>query len=49
MRNEYANPAYTTTVRKLTAQLYRLKKELKDTDQYQDTVPADDVDGERRP
>lgn len=49
MRNEYTNPAYTTTVRKLTAQLYRLKKELKDTDQYQDTVPADDVDGERRP
>jgi len=49
MRNEYANPAYATTVRKLTTQLYRLKKELKDTDQYQDSVPADDVDGERRP
>ncbi|MFM8395294.1 MAG: sulfatase/phosphatase domain-containing protein, partial [Acidobacteriota bacterium] len=48
-RNEYANPAYAATVRKLTAQLYRLKKEVKDTDQYQDAVPEDDVDGERKP
>ena len=48
-RNEYANPAYAGTVRRLTARLQRLKRELKDTDQYQDSLPEDDVDGERKP
>lgn len=48
-RNEYANPAYGATVRRLTARLQRLKRELKDTDQYQDSLPEDDVDGERKP
>jgi arylsulfatase A-like enzyme len=48
-RNEFANPAYAGTVKRLTKRLYQLKRELKDTDQYQDALPEDDVDGERRP
>ena len=49
MRNEYDNPAYAATVSRLKRQLEQLKKELKDTDQFQDGVPVDDVDGERKP
>ncbi|MDX2033287.1 MAG: sulfatase [Blastocatellia bacterium] len=45
MRNEYANPAYAGTVAGLKQELSRLRKELKDEDQFQDKLPADDVDG----
>ena len=48
-RNEYANPAYSDVVAKLTTQLRKLKSELRDTDQYQDSIPVDDVDGMGRP
>jgi hypothetical protein len=36
-------------VAKLTTQLRKLKSELRDTDQYQDSIPVDDVDGMGRP
>lgn len=45
MRNEYANPAYAATVKKMKDELFRLKKGLKDEDRFQDQLPADDVDG----
>ncbi|MBS1809725.1 MAG: sulfatase [Acidobacteria bacterium] len=45
MHNEYSNPAYSKIVANLKNELSRLKKELKDEDQFQDNLPADDVDG----
>lgn len=45
MRNEYDNPSYAKTVASLKKEMYRLKKDLKDEDQYQDNLPQDDVDG----
>ncbi len=48
-RNEYANPAYAATVKRLKVELQRLKKEYRDEDQFADKVPVDDVDGMGRP
>jgi len=45
MRNEYNNPAYSKIVTSLKQEMYRLKKDLKDEDQFQDNLPVDDVDG----
>ncbi len=43
MNNVYSNPAYVKTVEQLKRELQRLKKELKDEDQFQDNLPKDDV------
>ncbi|HEY7183321.1 MAG TPA: sulfatase [Blastocatellia bacterium] len=42
--NLYGDPAYTELANKLKAEMYRLKKELKDEDQFADKLPQDDVD-----
>jgi arylsulfatase A-like enzyme len=44
-RNLYADPAAKETVAKLKAELYRLKAELKDDDQFTKELPPDGVDG----
>jgi arylsulfatase A-like enzyme len=44
MKNVYDNPAYAQTVKTLKAEMYRLKKELKDEDQFENELPKDDVD-----
>jgi arylsulfatase A-like enzyme len=44
LRNVYADPAQAGTVKALKAELYRLKEELKDEDQFADELPKDDVD-----
>lgn len=43
MNNVYTDPAYAKTVEELKQELQRLKKELKDADQFQDNLPKDDV------
>jgi arylsulfatase A-like enzyme len=43
MRNVYRDPAYAKIVEKLKKELYRLKKELKDDDQFANELPRDDV------
>lgn len=43
MNNVYSDPAYAKTVEELKREMQRLKKELKDEDQFQDKLPADDV------
>lgn len=43
MHNVYADPAYTGVLKKLKAEMYRLKKDLKDEDQFADNLPKDDV------
>jgi arylsulfatase A-like enzyme len=43
MRNVYKDPAYQEAIPKLKEELYRLKKELKDEDQFVDKLPKDDV------
>ncbi len=43
MKNVYSDPAYQKTVEQLKKELYRLKKEFKDDDQFADNLPADDV------
>ena len=43
MKNVYNDPAYQKTVEQLKKELYRLKKEFKDDDQFADKLPADDV------
>ena len=48
LKNVYADPAYADTVKMLKAELYRLKKEVKDNDRYADRNPSDDVDRPRR-
>jgi arylsulfatase A-like enzyme len=45
MRNLYNEPGQQATVAKLKSELYRLKKELKDDDQFADELPPDGVDG----
>ncbi len=45
MKNLYADPAHAETVKKLKAEMYRLKKELKDENQFENELPKDDVDG----
>lgn len=47
--NQYSNPAYAKTVQKLEQELFRLKKSLQDTDQFQNNLPEDDVDGMQPP
>ncbi len=39
LKNVYPEPAYADTVKHLRKELYRLKKELKDEDQFADGVP----------
>jgi arylsulfatase A-like enzyme len=43
LKNVYADPAYAETVKILKAELYRLKKELKDDDRFEKAVPKDNV------
>jgi arylsulfatase A-like enzyme len=43
MKNVYADTAYAEVVKKLKEEMYRLKKELKDNDQFSDKLPKDDV------
>jgi arylsulfatase A-like enzyme len=43
MKNVVNDPAYAETVKKLKEEMYRLKKELKDEDQFADKLPKDDV------
>jgi arylsulfatase A-like enzyme len=45
LRNVYDDPAQTETVKALKAEMYRLKAELKDADQFQDDPPTTRVDG----
>jgi arylsulfatase A-like enzyme len=45
LRNLYGDPAQKETVEKLKGELARLKKELKDEDQFADRLPGDGVDG----
>jgi arylsulfatase A-like enzyme len=42
-RNVYKEAAYQEMIPKLKEELYRLKKELKDEDQFVDKLPKDDV------
>ena len=43
MKNVYSDAAYAGAVKKLKTELHRLKEELKDTDQFTDNLPKDDV------
>jgi arylsulfatase A-like enzyme len=45
LKNIYGDPGQTETVARLKAELGRLKKELKDDDQFADKLPPDGVDG----
>jgi hypothetical protein len=44
VKNVYADPGYAQKVRTLKAEMYRLKKELKDENQFEKELPRDDVD-----
>lgn len=46
LHNLYAEPQQQPTVAKLKAELYRLKKEFKDDDQFADQQPPAGVDGQ---
>jgi arylsulfatase A-like enzyme len=39
LKNLYSDPAHAETVKQLKAEMYRLKRELKDNDQFADGVP----------
>lgn len=43
IKNVYADPAFRAIVKRLKAELYRLKNQLKDTDQFADNLPKDDT------
>ena len=43
LKNLYADPAHAETVKELKAEMYRLKKELKDEDQFEKELPKDNV------
>ena len=45
LHNLYLDPGQQTVVAQLKTELYRLKKELKDDDQFADKLPPDGVDG----
>jgi arylsulfatase A-like enzyme len=45
LHNLYNDPAQQSVVRQLKAELYKLKDELKDNDQFTDQLPPDGVDG----
>jgi arylsulfatase A-like enzyme len=47
LKNVYADPAQADTVKQLKAEMYRLKKELKDEDQFEKELPKDNVDAPR--
>jgi arylsulfatase A-like enzyme len=44
LKNVYADPAYAKQAAELKDELYRLKKELKDEDQFEDRLPKGGVD-----
>jgi arylsulfatase A-like enzyme len=44
LKNVYADPSYAETVRMLKTEMGRLKKELKDENQFEDELPKDNVD-----
>ncbi|MCX6904668.1 MAG: sulfatase [Verrucomicrobia bacterium] len=46
MHNLYADPAQAGAVSTLTQELYRLKKEVRDDDQYANELPPPGVDGQ---
>jgi arylsulfatase A-like enzyme len=46
MHNIYSDPAQKDLVAKLKTELYRLKKEVKDDDQFADKQPPNGVDGQ---
>jgi arylsulfatase A-like enzyme len=43
LKNLYADPAFTDTVKKLKEEMYRLKKELKDENQFENDLPKEGV------
>jgi arylsulfatase A-like enzyme len=43
MKNIYSDPAYADITKRLKAELFRLKKGLRDNDQFADSLPKDDV------
>jgi arylsulfatase A-like enzyme len=43
LKNVYSDPAYADVVRRLKEEMSRLKKELKDENQFENAVPKDDV------
>ncbi len=43
MKNLYGDPTKAALVKTLKTELFKLKKELKDEDQFQDDLPPDDV------
>ncbi len=45
LKNVVAEPAYADRLKELKAELYRLKKEVRDDDQFENALPKDDVDG----
>lgn len=45
LHNVYNDPAYAKTRDELKAEMYRLKKELKDDDQFADTFPGNNLGG----
>jgi arylsulfatase A-like enzyme len=49
LNNVYNDPAYAKIRDELKGEMYRLKKELKDEDQFADKPPADGVDAPVRP
>jgi arylsulfatase A-like enzyme len=46
LRNVYSDPGYASTIRKLKKELARLKKQVKDDDQFANEQPPSGVDGE---
>lgn len=46
MTNIYGNKENASLVTRLKKEMYRLKKELGDTDQFANNLPVDDVDGQ---
>jgi len=49
LRNLYQEPGQRETIEKLKAELYRLKKEVRDEDQFADDQPPSGVDGPAPP
>jgi arylsulfatase A-like enzyme len=43
IKNVYRDPAYSDAIKGLKTEMYRLKKELKDSDRFSDSLPKDDV------
>jgi arylsulfatase A-like enzyme len=44
LKNVAADPEYADTLKALKAEMYRLKKDLKDDDRFETELPPDDVD-----